>query len=100
LSDTERAFLVEATLSPDAITRRVPVRPAHLARLRALLGDGRLIVGGAVEDLSESILIIRAADLGAARAIVEADVYVAEGVWTEIRIRPIQLVEAGAPSEP
>jgi uncharacterized protein YciI len=91
-AQTERAFVVEATLAPDAGIRREPVRPAHLARLRTLLAGGQVVAVGALEDLSASILIVRAEDEAAARALIAADVYVASGVWTRISIRPIQLV--------
>lgn len=94
MTETERAFVVEATLAPDAATRRAPVRPSHLARLRELMASGEVVAVGALEDLSASILIIRAEDEVAARALVDSDVYVASGVWTDISIRAIQLVRA------
>ena len=94
MTETERAFVVEATLAPDAATRRAPVRPSHLARLRELMASGEVVAVGALEDLSASILIIRAEDAAAARALVDSDVYVAAGVWTDISIRAIQLVRA------
>jgi uncharacterized protein len=93
LSETKSAFLIEAALASDAAARRVTVRSAHLARLRQLIARGEVIAVGALEDLSESILLVRSEDEAAARALVVADVYATAGVWTEFRIRPIQLVE-------
>ena len=43
---------------------------------------------GAFADVSASIVIVRAADEAAAAAIVRDDVYVRNGVWVEIRVRP------------
>lgn len=93
MSETERAYLVEAALAPDASVRREPVRPAHLTRLRDLMADGRVLAAGALEDMSASIILVRADDEGSARELVACDPYVATGVWTAIRVREIQLVK-------
>ncbi len=84
----EPVFLIEATCAPDAAETRVPFRPAHLARLAGLRDAGVVVEAGAFADVSASILIVRAADAGAAEAIARDDVYVRNGIWVEIRVRP------------
>jgi uncharacterized protein YciI len=92
MSEAERAFLVRATLAPDAAARRASIRPEHLGRLRRLMATGDVIAVGALEDMSLSILIVRAEDEAAVRRLIDEDVYVASGVWTEIAVDPMQLV--------
>ncbi len=84
----EPIFVIEATYAPDAAETRPPFRAEHLARVAALRASGTVIEAGAFTDLSASILLVRAADLDAARAIAAADVYLRNGVWVEIRVRP------------
>ena len=50
---------------------------------------GTLIEGGAYAGgLTSSIMLVRAEDEAAARAIAESDVYVRAGVWGVITVRP------------
>jgi catechol 2,3-dioxygenase-like lactoylglutathione lyase family enzyme/uncharacterized protein YciI len=85
----EAVWLVEATYAPDAAERRVPVRATHLERVAELRRAGVILEAGAFLDaLTSSILLVRAADAGAARAVAEGDIYWAEGVWTAIAVRP------------
>ena len=49
---------------------------------------GVIIEAGAFPDMSGSILIIRAVDEAAALDVVRADIYMANGVWVELRARP------------
>jgi uncharacterized protein YciI len=84
----EPVFLIEATCAPDAAETRVPFRVEHAARLLALRDAGVLVEAGAFADVSASILIVRARDLEAAGAIARDDVYLRNGVWVEIRVRP------------
>ena len=74
--------------APDAAETRVPFRVEHAARLLALRDAGVLVEAGAFADVSASILIVRARDLEAAGAIARDDVYLRNGVWVEIRVRP------------
>lgn len=79
-------FLVRATYCADAATAREPYRARHLAGVRQLLASGGVLIAGALADLSASVLVVRAADAEAARAIAEADVYWQHGVWTSIEV--------------
>ena len=98
----EPTWLIEATYAPDAAEMRVPFRARHLARIVELRDAGVIIEAGALTDMSASILIIRAADEAAALEIARADIYMANGVWVEVRARPFGRVirsgsESGAP---
>lgn len=84
----EPVFLVEATYAPDAAETRVPFRAEHIARLAALRDAGVVIEAGAYADVSASLVIVRAADAQAAAEIARDDVYLRNGVWVEIRVRP------------
>jgi catechol 2,3-dioxygenase-like lactoylglutathione lyase family enzyme/uncharacterized protein YciI len=85
----ETVWFAEARFAPDAADRRGPFRQEHLERIARLRADGVVVEGGAFLDaLTTSVVIIRAASEEAARAVMEGDPYVAQGIWTEISIRP------------
>ena len=77
-------------------------RPAHLARLQALLDEGRLLIAGPcpaidAEDpgqagFSGSAVIAEFASLEAARAWADADPYCSGGVYTRVEVRPFRKV--------
>lgn len=93
----EPIWIVEGTYAPDAAQTRAPFRARHLARLAELRDAGVVIETGAYVDMSCSLMLVRAADESAALDIARADVYMANGVWVEIRARPFgRLVRAGA----
>lgn len=86
---SEAVFLVEVAFAPDAAERRAPYRMAHLSRIAELKRQGVVIEGGAFLDtLSTSIMLIRAVDAQAAAQVAESDVYIAAGVWRDVRVRP------------
>lgn len=71
----ESIFVIEATYAPDVAETRPAHRAEHLARLAALRDAGVVIEAGAFEDLSGSLLLVRAADAAAARELAVSDVY-------------------------
>ena len=85
----ESVFLVEARYTADAAEKRPAVRPEHLARMVELRAAGTIIEAGAYSDeLTSSILLVRADDAAAALALARADVYARAGVWGDITARP------------
>jgi len=85
----ESVFLVEAQYTPDAAEKRPAVRAQHLANVVRLREAGTIIEAGAYSDeLTSSILLVRADDAAAALAIARQDVYLKSGVWGEITARP------------
>ena len=85
-------WLIEATYAPDAAETRVPFRARHLARLAELMDAGVVVAAGAFADVSASLIVVRAADEAAALDIARADIYMANGVWVEVRTRAFGLV--------
>nr|WP_228114639.1 YciI family protein [Stenotrophomonas sp. MYb238] len=79
---------------------RQAARAAHLARLQALLDQGRLLLAGPcpavdAEDpgpagFSGSVVIASFDDLAAARAWADEDPYVAAGVYQRVDVRPFR----------
>jgi len=74
------------------------VRPGHLARARQLVDEGRLLVAGPCPAIDSpdpgpagftgSVIIAEFASLADARAWVDADPYVTEGVFETVEVRP------------
>jgi uncharacterized protein YciI len=94
-----------AILSEDnenSLPLRATAREAHLARLRSLAADGRLLVAGPhpavdAEDPGEagfsgSLVIAEFASLDDARDWADEDPYVAAGVYRKVAVRPFKRV--------
>lgn len=84
----ETAWHVEATYAPDGAESRVPFRAEHIARLQRLKAEGIVIEAGAFTDVSATVMIVRAASEEDVMALARDDVYMRNGVWVEVRIRP------------
>lgn len=88
--------------APGSLERRMAARPEHLARLQALKADGRLILAGpcpAVDSpdpgpagFSGSLVVAEFASLTEARAWMDADPYVSEGVFMRTEVKPFRKV--------
>ncbi|RJP32909.1 MAG: hypothetical protein C4547_12985 [Phycisphaerales bacterium] len=72
-------ILLEKTASPDAFQAVVP---DHVAYMDDLHRRGALIAGGPFQDGRGGMVIIEAGDAAAARAIAQADPFIARGVET------------------
>jgi uncharacterized protein YciI len=83
----EPIFVIEATYAPDAVETRKPVRARHLARVAELRDQGVIIEAGGYADASASLLLVRAASEDAALQIARDDIYMASGVWVELRVK-------------
>lgn len=92
----EVVWHVEATYAPDGADSRVPFRAEHIARLQRLKADGTLIEAGAFTDVSSTVMIVRAATEADVLELARADVYMRNGVWVEIRVRPFGRVRDSA----
>ena len=91
-ASVEPTWLIEATYAPDAAETRVPFRGRHLARMAELMEAGVIVAAGAYADVSASIIVVRAADEQAALDIARSDIYMANGVWVEVRARAFGMV--------
>ncbi len=76
----------------NAAEARVPVRPAHLARLTELKVRGVVVEAGAYGDASASLLILRATTEEEALDLCRADVYWQNGIWVDLRTRAFSRV--------
>ncbi len=86
----------------DSLERRAGAREAHLARLRALLDEGRLLIAGPhpavdAEDpgaagFTGSLVVVDFDSLEDAKAWADDDPYVAAGVYESVVVRPFRKV--------
>jgi uncharacterized protein YciI len=72
----------------DYVTRRAPLRAAHLAHARAAVSRGELVLGGALANPADgAVLLFRGDSPNAAEAFATADPYVTSGLVTRWRVR-------------
>ncbi len=86
----------------DSLSRRASARDAHLARLRALAADGRVLIAGPhpavdMEDPGEagftgSLVVLDFPSLEAAKTWADADPYVEAGVYAKVTVKPFKPV--------
>jgi len=86
----------------NSLTKRMEVRPSHVARLIELKDQGRLILAGPHPsiDVSEpgeagfsgSLIVADFDDLQQAREWADADPYVAAGVYSNVVVKPFNKV--------
>lgn len=82
------------------LEKRLAARPAHVERLQALMGEGRLVLAGpcpAIDSpdpgpagFSGSLIVAEFASLDAARSWADADPYIAAGVYEKVTIKPFK----------
>lgn len=83
---------------PDSLPARKLARPAHLARLEALVDEGRLLVAGPnpIADsndpgsagFSGSVVIAKFDSLAHAQKWADDDPYIDAGVYASVSVRP------------
>jgi uncharacterized protein len=77
----------------DVSERRAPYREEHLARIRAELDAGRIVMAGALGDPPHAAaLVFRDVDPADIEAFADGDPYVGAGLVTVRRIEPWRLV--------
>jgi hypothetical protein len=86
----------------NSLERRLPVRPAHLARLKQLQDEGRLLLAGpfpAVDStdpgpagFTGSLIVAEFGSLEQAKAWADADPYVPAGVYARVTVKPFRKV--------
>lgn len=88
--------------TPDSLDKRLAARPAHLARLKTLQEDGRLLLAGpfpAIDShdpgpagFSGSLIVAEFSSIHDAKAWADADPYVAAGVYASVSVKPFKKV--------
>ena len=91
-------YAISGIDGPGSLPRRVAARAAHLARVRQLLEEGRLVVAGphpAVDSdepgeagYSGSLIVAEFDSLAEAESWARADPYVAAGAWIDVSVKP------------
>lgn len=91
-------YAIIAIDADDSLARRREARPRHLARLEALLAQGRLVLAGphpAVDStdpgeagFTGSLIVAEFESLVAAQAWADADPYVAAGIYASVSVKP------------
>ncbi len=72
---------------PDILERRKPFREEHLALLRRLHGEGKLVMAGAFQPVDGALLLFRAEAPADVEAFVKADPYARNGLVTRWHVR-------------
>lgn len=86
----------------DSLEHRVRVREQHLARLRTLTDEGRLLVAGphpAIDSedpgpagFTGSLIVAEFDSLDDAQAWADADPYIEAGVYAQVQVKPFKRV--------
>ena len=87
---------------PGTLAQRLNVRPDHVARLKHLQDEGRLVLAGpfpACDSLDPgpagftgSLIVAEFPDLTTAQAWADTDPYVIAGVYAQVTVKPFKLV--------
>ena len=95
-------YAIIASDVENSLERRLAVRDAHLARLRALVDEGRLLTAGphpAIDSedpgpagFSGSLIVAEFESLEAAQRWADADPYIEAGVYADVIIKPFRRV--------
>ena len=86
----------------NSLPLRAKVREAHLARLNALVADGRLLIAGphpAIDaeapgeaGVTGSLVVAEFPSLEAAQSWADADPYLESGAYRKVAVKPFKLV--------
>lgn len=71
----------------DYVTRRTPLRAAHIGLARDAVARGELVLGGALNPPDGVMLLFRGDSPAAAEAFAKADPYVANGLVKSWKVR-------------
>lgn len=95
-------YLIYSEDVPNSLPLRMTVREDHLARLKSLQDQGRLLVAGPCPAIDSenpgdagftgSLIIAEFANLAEAQSWAEADPYIAAGVYRSVTVKPYKKV--------
>lgn len=98
---TQRHFLLIYELSDDYLERRGAFRAEHLALAQLNVAEGRLQLGGALAAPADmALFLFLGDDDSAARAFVDADPYVANGLVKKWSVREWTTVVGEGAAQP
>ncbi len=76
--------------APDSREKRPAARAAHLEHWRGWVESGRVVLAGPMTDFAGSLFLLRAGAIEEVRAQIEADPYVAAGVFQRVEVHPFR----------
>lgn len=95
-------YVIIGSDKADSLADRLAARPAHLARMEVLKNEGRLILAGpfpAIDSVDPgpagftgSLIVAEFASLADAQTWAEADPYVVNGIFTDVKVKPFRHV--------
>ena len=95
-------YMILGRDAEDSLSRRGAAREAHLARINALLDEGRLVIAGPLPSIdsvdpgpagfSGSLIVAEFESLDAAREWANSDPYLSSGAWTGTEVHPFKQV--------
>lgn len=80
-------YVMWGSYCADVLEKRAPYREAHLAGLAQQKADGVLVTLGPTADVTRVFGIYEAESEAVVRALVEADPYWQNGIWTEYEVK-------------
>jgi uncharacterized protein YciI len=80
-------YLLIYDVVSDYVTRRAPLRAAHIGLAREAVARGELVLGGALNPPEGVVLLFRGDSPAAAEAFAKADPYVLNGIVTGWRVK-------------
>jgi uncharacterized protein YciI len=80
-------YLLTYDVVDDYVTRRAPLRAAHIGLARDAVARGELVLGGALNPPEGVVLLFRGDSPAAAEAFAKADPYVQNGLVTSWQVR-------------
>ena len=81
-------YLLMYDVVDDYVTRRVPLRAAHIGHARQSIARGDLVLGGALANPPDgAVLLFRGSSPAAAEQFAQSDPYVINGLVKNWRVR-------------
>ena len=87
-------FIIRAYDGPDKLEKRMAVRPRHLEGMKKL-GRRVICAGGLLDEAGKmkgSVLVVDFEDRSALDAYLASEPYIAERVWEQIEVEPMNVV--------
>jgi uncharacterized protein len=95
-------YMIHGEDVPDSAEKRARARPAHLARVQQIIDDGRMVLAGPLPNIDSpdpgpagmggSLIVAEFESLAAAKAWIEADPYVSQGVFARVTVKPFRQI--------
>lgn len=95
-------YMILGRDADDGLDRRVSSREAHIARLKALVDEGRLVLAGPLPAIDAddpgpagfagSLVVAEFESLEVAREWAETDPYIQSGAWRSAEVHPFKAV--------